>query len=550
MARQTTAYLQTPASSALTACWTAPPMFTVSTWTCQLRSGSFSIAIMQLTDTMVTPSTTACPVAGSSGYVASPSMSDMASPESSTAPLTASSACAARGISAERVTRQPELRQRDVVVQGLEDHLHPTPHLRLRVRSLQQIARQQCSGRVVELHDDARVGNCRGKSPVTGVVHDRVGVNGALATDGFEREVDRHAVHAGRVRRMLEVPARLAALQRQHAPAGRFPEGFRPLVRDRNWPGHPAPVAHRHGLVPSDPARLPNTRARMLAPRQRHHSRSGYDGFALRPTSVCHRLNLLRGGKLVLDAQEPAAGSIPVDEQPQPNQSNRDGDEDPCPAHIVISAASAVPVEGADAGEADVPTSAPLEPWQSCRATAGSLNDLVRPDQQRLLDRQSYSPGSTRVNRYETLALRFQSPSSVTFESCLHSVARTSQARLVAPPEPFDATCRERAFRVLLQLPARDQVLTSFVYVQNDRQHRRPSVHFILLVSLVLSRGVVWAVWERYNMSQPWTCAKCDQPILKGQPFTTAIVPGRLPNPGVVSGKVLVHKNEEDCKKR
>jgi hypothetical protein len=58
-------------------------------------------------------------------------------------------------------------------------------------------------------------------------------------------------------------------------------------------------------------------------------------------------------------------------------------------------------------------------------------------------------------------------------------------------------------------------------------------------------------IGERYNMRQPWTCAKCDQPILKGQPFTTAIVPGRLPNSGVVvSGKVLVHKNEEDCKKR
>ncbi len=51
-------------------------------------------------------------------------------------------------------------------------------------------------------------------------------------------------------------------------------------------------------------------------------------------------------------------------------------------------------------------------------------------------------------------------------------------------------------------------------------------------------------------MRQPWTCAKYDQPILKGQPLTTAIVPGRLPNPGVVgSRKVLVHKNEEDCKK-
>jgi hypothetical protein len=34
-------------------------------------------------------------------------------------------------------------------------------------------------------------------------------------------------------------------------------------------------------------------------------------------------------------------------------------------------------------------------------------------------------------------------------------------------------------------------------------------------------------------------------------PFTTAIAPGRLSNSGVVvSGKVLVHKNEEDCKKR
>jgi len=51
------------------------------------------------------------------------------------------------------------------------------------------------------------------------------------------------------------------------------------------------------------------------------------------------------------------------------------------------------------------------------------------------------------------------------------------------------------------------------------------------------------------TMSQPWICAKCDRPILKSQPFTTAIVPGRSPNPGVVSGKVLVHKNEEDCQK-
>src|SRR5262247_28496 len=95
MARQTTAYLHTPANSALTACCTAPPILTVSTWTCQLRFGSFNIAIIQLTDTMDIPSTMACPVAGNSAYVASP--------ESSTAALTACSACAARGTSADRV---------------------------------------------------------------------------------------------------------------------------------------------------------------------------------------------------------------------------------------------------------------------------------------------------------------------------------------------------------------------------------------------------------------------------------------------------------------
>src|SRR5215813_7542519 len=103
MPRQTTAYVQTPASSALTACCTAPPILTVSTWTCQLRFGSFSIAIMQLTDTMLIPSTMVCPDAGNSAYVASPSMADMSSPESSTAALTACSARAARGTSADRV---------------------------------------------------------------------------------------------------------------------------------------------------------------------------------------------------------------------------------------------------------------------------------------------------------------------------------------------------------------------------------------------------------------------------------------------------------------
>src|SRR5262247_2584173 len=122
-------------------------------------------------------------------------MSDIFRPESSTAPLTASSAWAASGISAERVTfenptpltailhrcshmpinpptlvrrgrlrapRQTELRQRDVVVQRLEDHFHPPPDLRFRVGCLQKIPGQEGAGRVVELDDDARVGNGRG----------------------------------------------------------------------------------------------------------------------------------------------------------------------------------------------------------------------------------------------------------------------------------------------------------------------------------------------------------------------------------------------------
>jgi hypothetical protein len=50
-------------------------------------------------------------------------------------------------------------------------------------------------------------------------------------------------------------------------------------------------------------------------------------------------------------------------------------------------------------------------------------------------------------------------------------------------------------------------------------------------------------------MRRHWICAKCEQPILRGQPFTRAIVPGRLPKPGVVSGKVMVHKNERHCEK-
>jgi hypothetical protein len=64
--RHTAAYLHTPANSASTAYCTAPPMLVVATWMCQLRSGNFSIAIIQLTDTMEMPPTSACPVTASS----------------------------------------------------------------------------------------------------------------------------------------------------------------------------------------------------------------------------------------------------------------------------------------------------------------------------------------------------------------------------------------------------------------------------------------------------------------------------------------------------
>src|SRR5215470_10216073 len=95
----------------------------------------------------------------------------------------------------------------------------------------------------------------------------------------------------------------------------------------------------------------------------------------------------------------------------------------------------------------------------------------------------SYSPGSTQVHRHEALTLRFQRLSSITFEGCRHSVARTSQARLVVPPEPFDATGCQRVFRMLLQRPTRDQVFTAFVDIQDDSQHRRPSVRCHLRAS-------------------------------------------------------------------
>src|SRR5579884_4408234 len=109
-------------------------------------------------------------------------MSSRCNPESATASLTAVSACTASGVSAERVTlekptpltatlhrfshmgppslgrcraREPKLRQGDVVVQCLEDDLDAPPDLRLGIGRVQQIADEQCAGRVVELDDDA-----------------------------------------------------------------------------------------------------------------------------------------------------------------------------------------------------------------------------------------------------------------------------------------------------------------------------------------------------------------------------------------------------------
>ena len=74
------------------------------------------------------------------------------------------------------------------------------------------------------------------------------------------------------------------------------------------------------------------------------------------------------------------------------------------------------------AGEADAPASALLGAGQSCRAIAGSPNDLVRPDQQRPPGSSFLLTGRTSIDRYEALALRFQGLSPLTFEGCLHSV--------------------------------------------------------------------------------------------------------------------------------
>src|SRR5579872_6499435 len=194
-------------------------------------------------------------------------MSDIWRPESATASLTAVSACAASGISAERVTFeyptpltailqrfshiaialllcQPELRQGDVVVQFLEDYLDPSPDLAVGVFRAQKVAGHQRAGSVVQFDDDAGVGHRRREALVAGVIHDRISVDRALAAHRLEFEVGGDALGAGRVRRVLEMPATLAALQFDHPAFRRLPERLRPLVGNGDRPGHRAPVTH------------------------------------------------------------------------------------------------------------------------------------------------------------------------------------------------------------------------------------------------------------------------------------------------------------------
>src|ERR1700674_193007 len=217
-------------------------------------------------------------------------MSDIRSPQSATAPFTASSAWAASGISAERETlekptplmatlqrfshmalplfvkhdlfrkpvstfrdhalfgrrraRQTKLWQRDVVVERLEHDLHPPPDLRLRVGRSAKVTGEQRAGRLVKLHDDAGVGDGGRKALVAAVVHDGIGVDRTGATHGFELQIYSHAFDAGRIWRMLEMSATLTALQLQNTPLGRIPEWLRPLVWNGDRPGHLAPVAH------------------------------------------------------------------------------------------------------------------------------------------------------------------------------------------------------------------------------------------------------------------------------------------------------------------
>src|SRR5580704_954322 len=118
-------------------------------------------------------------------------MSSIRSPESATASCTAVSACAANGISALRETfeyptpltailhrlshmpclplkREPELRQRDIVVQFLEHDLDAAADFRLGVLGAQKVAGEQGTRRRVKFDDDAGVRHGRGEALVAG----------------------------------------------------------------------------------------------------------------------------------------------------------------------------------------------------------------------------------------------------------------------------------------------------------------------------------------------------------------------------------------------
>src|SRR5216683_576908 len=140
--------------------------------------------------------------------------------------------------------REAKLRQRDVVVQLLEDHLDAPPDLRLGIGRFQEVAGEQRAGRIIEFDDDAGVGHGGREALVAGVIHDGVGVDRSDTAHGFEAKLGSDALGAGRIGRVLEMPATLAALQLQNAALRRLPEWLRPLVRHGDRPGHLAPVAH------------------------------------------------------------------------------------------------------------------------------------------------------------------------------------------------------------------------------------------------------------------------------------------------------------------
>src|SRR4051812_41481395 len=97
------------------------------------------------------------------------------------------------------LTREPELRQRNIIVQLLEDDLDATADLRFGILRAQQVAGEQRTRRLVKLHDDAGVRHGGGKALVTGVIHDRVSVDRAGPAHRFELKLATDALHAGRV---------------------------------------------------------------------------------------------------------------------------------------------------------------------------------------------------------------------------------------------------------------------------------------------------------------------------------------------------------------